>query len=195
MSTIKERWQILDDGTRTQEELVEILGCSSNYVTHLREEWIREQNAKATDGKKRCKRCEFFFDERVPHIRDGLCLWCVLDEAGIDHRWFYESGEWQNWVDWRPGKERTLPKMLMALREAVKEKKEQQDHTYTDAARIAGCGRTTIRRFVEYRNRKFINASTMTAVCTYLGIEPTAKGVAEHFDIHPRRVSMYVVGW
>lgn len=130
----------------------------------------------------------------MPHIRDGLCLWCVLDEKGIDLREFYESGEWQNWVDWRPG-EQPIPRMLNTLRREIAAIAERKGHSYGDIAAIGGCSRYTIMRFLQNKKRKRLTAPTAEAIARYLDIEPNAKAVGERFGIHPRRVSHFVVGW
>ena len=213
MSKITDRLDELDDGTRTLSELAEILDCSTSYICHLRREWLTRY--KNGIGTERCIRCTSLEMEKIPFVdgkyvkhngsyvlsRNGtegagkLCLWCWLDVKGIDHREFYESGTWMEYVDWRPGQTMSVDRMVEALREQVWKAMDERDDTVNEAARKVDCHPSSWRSFLESYSDVTIGAVTAEAAARYLGIEPNAKGLGEKFGLHPREVAIFVRGW
>ena len=68
---------------------------------------------------RRCSRCEFLHDEKIPVGEDGLCLWCRLTLAGVDLRDFYTSGEWMEEIEWR-GEETPGDELRLCIRKRMK---------------------------------------------------------------------------
>lgn len=192
MSKLTEEWERLDDGTRNLRELANLLGCKTSTIVHLRQNWYaRHENGK---HEQRCRRCDFFPDEKVPFVKDDLCLWCWLTEQGIDLRDFYESGAWKEYITWRPGDSNPISQITKELRSRVNEKMNKLNHTVTEAAKIAGCARNTWRYFLTEPTYN-VGQVTAEASARYLGIEPNARGVANEFHMHPRVVAIVIRGW
>jgi hypothetical protein len=63
----------------TLRELAERFSCCENSVQRYRREW-RERGTG--EGLARCIRCGFYEWEHNP-VRNGLCLWCRADVAGV----------------------------------------------------------------------------------------------------------------
>lgn len=195
MSKLTEKWDRLDDGTRTARQVADIMGCNISYVFHLRRRWWKRKTGEIGKEKPRCRRCDFFPSRKIPFIEEDLCLWCWLTENGIDHQEFYESGEWQKYVAWRPGDDISGEDLTERLREEVVNLKEQRGHSIEEAAEACGIHYKTWFNFISNRDYGTIGHVAAAGAARYIGIEPTPKGIAEYLGMHPRRVAMIVSGW
>jgi hypothetical protein len=195
MSDLTESIEALDDGTQTAREIADKLDCHISNVVHLRNDWWNKRINGGNGKKRRCRRCDFFPSEQIPFVNgENLCLWCWLSEQGKSWKEFYTSGEWKQYVDYRPGAPGTVDKISKELRERVKEAMELREHSCSEAAKAAGCLRQTWMCFLT-KDTYRIGSVTAEAAARYLGIEATPKGIARMFDMHPRRVAMLVQGW
>jgi len=197
MSKLTEAIEELDDGTRTAREIANILDSHISNVIHLRDDWWNKRinGGNGNRKKQRCRRCDFFPSEAIPFVNgENLCLWCWLSKTGQSWKEFYTSGEWQNYVDYKPGTPGTIDTISKALRERALAAMEDRGHSTKEAARIAGCKRQTWLYFTSQETYR-VGSVTAEAAARYIGIEPNAKGIAEMFDLHPRRVAMLIQGW
>lgn len=155
---IRDRWEALgDDGSAPSADVAGMLDCSLAYVQYLRRQ-------VALPARRRCRRCDFFEDEKRPIDQNGLCLWCSMEIAGENLRDFYENGDWQAAIDWRgdptPGEE---------LREALRERMHQCGHAKFEAAAQMGLDRRRLYDFLGGRING-VTVPTLTAFASYLGV-------------------------
>ena len=81
------------EGPMAIREIARRVGCSYATAKDCRREWLRGDESRRTrEGVPICRRCEIADDAKNP-VKDGLCLWCRLEQVGVDLRHFYESGE------------------------------------------------------------------------------------------------------
>ena len=114
---------------------------------------------------KRCERCGFLSDEKIPVGDDGLCLWCRLTVEGCDWAEFYESGDWMEAIDWRgdvlPGDQ---------VREMIRRHRREAGHTWADVEEMIGSrGRHSIQYFMRCTQVTWLSVSTVEAIARYLG--------------------------
>lgn len=128
------------------------------------------QSARA-DGAmaepRRCSRCEFLHEERIPVGEDGLCLWCRMALAGVDPHDFYTSGEWMNEIEWRgdetPGD---------ALRRRIRERMGERGDTIKRIAQRCGICESGLFGYMHKVDRR----------ATQLPIG-MARGLAQYLDM------------
>lgn len=194
MSDLTEQIEKLDDGTIPIADLAEKLDCSQAAICHSRSAWYN-QRLNAGDENERCARCDFKPSEKIPFVENtGLCLWCWLTVEGKDIKTFYESGEWQQYIDWRPQDDTTIDDITKELQERVLAKMEAEEQDVEEVAETVGCHKNTWRTFLT-QDRYKVGAVTAEAALKYLGMRPTAKELAGMFNLHPRRVAMLIRGW
>lgn len=54
--------------------------------------YVNERTERIQAGTYPCARCDIFPEPRNPLLKDGQCLWCHVEQAGLDLLWFHESG-------------------------------------------------------------------------------------------------------
>jgi len=84
-SQLYHRYQRLDDGTRSPNELATLLGCQTLTVFHL-----KKKRAKLAQAG-RCIQCRLTGDDRNPITPTGRCLWCELDLRQVNLAHFYRT--------------------------------------------------------------------------------------------------------
>ena len=86
------------DPTRFASEVAREVGCSPGAVDYWRHARMAIAEMEEAERKRKanepvhCTRCGFLAEEENPIGQSGLCLYCRLQQRGVNLLWWYSSG-------------------------------------------------------------------------------------------------------